>query len=110
MVEVDLQVERSIALHAAVAAKLRDHPELIERAAAKVEVWLARGGRSSALLTRWRDVLGRAPEDIASFLTDRSEEAAWLRKASPFAGALSPQERWRVLREVKARREPLVGR
>lgn len=105
MVGTDLQVERSIALHAAVAAKLRDQPELIRRALAKVDEWLERGGRSTALLLRWRQILDRPTDDVASFLTDRSEEAAWLRKASPFAGALSPQERWRVLREVKARLE-----
>lgn len=31
------------------------------------------------------------------------EEARELRQSSPFAGALSPRERWRIWREVRAR-------
>jgi hypothetical protein len=99
----DLAYERSLALHAAVADRLRREPELLERARAKLREWIARDGRSSPLWLRWREVLDRPVDDVAVFLTERSEEAAWLRKASPFAGFLTPQERLRILRAVRAR-------
>lgn len=99
----DLQYERSVALHAAVAEKLRKDPAVLDRARKKLEEWLRRGGRSSPLWMRWREILELPVDEIASLLTERSEDAAWLRQASPFAGALSPDERLRILREVRAR-------
>jgi hypothetical protein len=103
VVAIDLRYEQSIALHAAVADRLRQHPELLDRARAKLDEWLARGGRSNPLLLRWREILERPLDEVATFLTERSQEAAWLRKASPFAGMLAPQERLRILREVRTR-------
>jgi len=100
---IDLQYERSLALHAAVAERLREDPEILGRACRKLGEWLSRGGRSTPLWMRWREVLNRPIDDIAAFLTERSEEAAWLRKASPFAGVLPPEERLRILRDVRAR-------
>lgn len=99
--EVVLGAERSLALHAAVATKLLADPEIVARARRKLEDWIARGGRSVPLWERWREILGQAPEEIARVLQDRSEEAAWLRKASPFAGALDPRQRLEVLRGLR---------
>jgi hypothetical protein len=104
-VAVDIQARRSLALHAAVAKKLRRRPELLDRARAKLDEWISRGGRSSPLWLRWREILRRPREEVASFLTAESEEAAWLRTASPFAGALAPRERLRILRETRAETE-----
>src|SRR3990172_2485485 len=95
-----LHVERSIALHAAVAAKLLAQPVLVERARAKLRQWLAAGGRSSPLWRRWAEILDKPHDAVLAFLVERSEEADWLRKASPFAGILTPQERWRILRQT----------
>lgn len=93
--------EQSLALHEAVAAELREHPEILERARRKVEEWLARGGRSTPLLRQWQQVLAMPVEDVVAVMVDRSEESAWLRKASPFAGALTPARRLEVLRDVR---------
>jgi hypothetical protein len=106
MDEYRFRLERSIALHEAVAEKLRSTPEILERARIKVDEWLARGGASTPLLVRWREILARPREEVAAQLTARSEEADWLRKASPFAGALEPRERERILREVRQRLGP----
>ena len=100
-----LRVETSLALHAAVAERLKVDPEVLDRARCKVEDWLARGGSSTELLQRWREILGSPAETIQQALTERSEAADWLRKASPFAGALPPRERERILREVRRRIE-----
>lgn len=101
-----LDFERSLALHRAVADKLRADPSIIDRARRKLAEWLARGGRSGPLWRRWQDILEGTPDEVAAFLVDRSEDAAWLRKASPFAGVLSPAERKRILEETRARIEP----
>jgi hypothetical protein len=99
-----LDYERSLALHEAVAHKLRENPELLDRARAKLEEWIAGGGRSTPLLLRWRQVLAGSVEEVAALLTDPSEDAAWLRSASPFAGVLDPQTRLAILRRVRQRR------
>lgn len=106
MERVRLDVERSLALHAAVAEKLQERPEILDRARARLGEWLTRGGRSAPLWRRWQEILDSPAAEVAAFLTDRSEEAAWLRKASPFAGVLTARERWRILREVRERLEP----
>ena len=101
----DLHSELSLALHAAVAQRLPSQPEVLDRARRKIDEWLADGGSSSPLLKRWSEILALPPQQIAAVLTERSEEAAWLRKASPFAGALDPRERERILRAVRQRFE-----
>jgi hypothetical protein len=98
-----LAYERSLALHEVVAQRLRIEPAILDRARAKLEEWIDRGGRAVPLLLRWRAVLSGSPEQVAAFLTDPSEDAAWLRSASPFAGALDNQTRLAVLREVRHR-------
>jgi hypothetical protein len=40
---------------------------------------------------------------VAAFLVERGELADELRQSSPFAGALKPQERWRIWRETRER-------
>lgn len=100
-----LDYERSLALHAAVAEKLRDHPEILVHARRNLGTWLATGGRSAPLWSRWQEILGRPLEAIESFLVDPSEDAAWMRKASPFAGVLRPEERLRILRDTRTRLE-----
>jgi hypothetical protein len=100
-----LNFDRSLALHAAVAAKLRDHPEIIDQARSRIERWLSADGSSGVLLRQWQELLERPVDELVAFMTERSEEAAQMRKASPFAGALRPEERLRVLRDVRARLE-----
>jgi hypothetical protein len=48
-------------------------------------------------------VLADDPVSIAAFLVERSELAEELRQSSPFAGALTPQERWKIWRETRER-------
>jgi hypothetical protein len=95
--------ERSLALHEAVAQRVREDPAILDRALAKLEEWIGRGGRAVPLLLRWRDVLSGSAEQVAALLTDPSEDAAWLRSASPFAGVLDAQTRLAILRRVRRR-------
>lgn len=102
---MDFAYEKSLALHAAVAERLRAEPALVERAQAKLETWIARGGRSVPLLIEWRPLLDGPLDTLLAFLTERSERAAQLRSCSPFAGFLDPRERERILRAVRRRHE-----
>lgn len=91
---------RSIAFHRLVAERLDD--ERLELARHRVEGWLSAGGpvpEPAAL--RWRELLSRPAAEIAHALVEDSEEMRDLRQNTPFAGALAPRERWRIIREVR---------
>lgn len=66
-----MDYERSLALHRAVAEKLREDPRILEQARRNLETWLARGGGTVSLWRRWEEILDRPPEQVASFLVER---------------------------------------
>jgi hypothetical protein len=95
--------ERSLALHAAVAERLRADPMLVERAAERVRGWLREPGPVPApLAAAWLDALSGPPDALFALLSDRGERARQLRQCTPFAGVLDARTRWRILRESRA--------
>ena len=92
--------ERSLALHQAVAEKLLDEPAVLARARHKVESWHQDGSVHPHYAAAWRRLLALTPEEIARRLVDRNQEMTDLRQSSPFADALSPRERWAILRRL----------
>jgi hypothetical protein len=95
--------ERSLAYHQAIASRLLREPEVLEAARLRVAGWLEGAGPAPFYARRWAEILAGDGASVAAFLTERSELATELRSSSPFAGALSPQERWRIHREVRER-------
>jgi hypothetical protein len=95
-----LAEERSLALHRAIAERLRSDPRILERARERVRRWAESGGAHPDYVDAWEVVLSRPPEGIAAFLVDPGEHARALRQASPFAGSLTPRERWSIWRAV----------
>jgi hypothetical protein len=87
---------RSLALHQAVAKKLRAHPEMIEIARENLSRWYAGAGRSQPYLDEWRRILDLPLEEILALLEQDGERMTALRQSSPFAGILEPAERWAV--------------
>lgn len=87
---------RSIAMHQAIAAKLRRDPDLLRIAHDNLNRWMAEGGHSMPYLEAWRSLLGRPLEDLCALIAEDSERMAALRQNSPFAGILTPRERWRI--------------
>ena len=83
--------ERSLALHAAVAAKLQRDPALIERARANLSRW--RAWLNGNWMDAWQLILDGPLEGVVACLKERSERATRLRQSSPFAGLLTQQER-----------------
>jgi hypothetical protein len=95
--------ERSLALHHAVAERLRADPSLIERARRRVEDWLRDGTVARPSAEAWREVLAGTVEGVAAFLEDPGDRARQLRQASPFAGFLDARTRWSILRRARER-------
>ena len=98
-----LSEERSVAYHRAIAERLQHQPEILENARRRVATWLASGESARFYARKWAEILAGDPSSIAAFLVERSELADELRQSSPFAGALRPQERWRIWRETRER-------
>lgn len=98
--------ERSIRLHRAVAEKLRHDPSLLDRARQRVETWIDDGSVHPHYALAWRDVLTLGADQLAAYLIDPGERMRSLRQCSPFAGALTPQERWQILRQAKDAEAP----
>ena len=97
--------ERSLALHHAVAARLRSDPSLLDAARRRVREWAGRGDVSRFYVEEWERVLGGSVEEVCALLVDPSERARALRQVTPFAGVVGPRERWRIWREVQERGE-----
>lgn len=95
--------ERSVAYHRVVAERLRSQPEILEKARQRVQTWLAASAEPPFYARKWAEILEGDVPSIAAFLVERSELATELRQSTPFAGALQPQERWRVWRETRER-------
>ncbi len=104
MAATRLEVEqRSLALHRAVAEKLRQQPERLEEARQRVDGWLRDGSVGERYALAWRDALATPVPDLLALLCDPGEHASELRQVSPFAGILEPRERWEILRRCGMR-------
>lgn len=106
--ELQLSESKSLALHTAVAAKLLADPQVLHRARERAAAWLRDGSAHRWYADAWLQVLAGQPAQIAEFLTDVGQRACALRQNSPFAGALTAQERKAVLQpfERRANDEP----
>ena len=92
--------QRSLELHRAIAAKLREQPELLAIAHDNLTRWSKTGGRSQPYWDAWREILERPLEEVLSLLVLDNERMTALRQAAPFAGILEPKERWAIYARV----------
>jgi len=99
----ELAAERSLALHEAVAERLRAEPNLRVAARARVAEWLQDGTVARSYADEWMTLLERPLKELLDALTGRTEHLHDLRQVSPFAGVLDPRTRWRIHREVGER-------
>ena len=97
--------ERSLRLHRAVGDKLLRDSTVLAKARERVERWRLDGSVHPRYAEAWRRVLSLSPEEISDRLTDPGETMRALRQCSPFAGALDPRERWRILRQAREARD-----
>jgi len=83
-------------MYRAVAAKLRCRPELLAVAHDNLSRWTADAGRSQPYFEEWRRILAMPFEEMLALVVEDSERMTALRQCTPFAGALSPRERWDI--------------
>src|SRR5262245_46561416 len=89
-----LDEARSLAMHAAIAAKIEGQPKLLEIARNNLKRWRARWEDAvPAWHQEWCEILDRPWVEIVAVMTEPGEEFARLRQSSPFAGVLSAEER-----------------
>jgi hypothetical protein len=96
-----LAEERSIAYHRVIAERLVRDPALLDAARARVRGWLETQQPVPAYASAWNEILAQEVVAIAAFLVDPGERARELRQSSPFAGYLSPRERWQLWHETR---------
>lgn len=98
---------RSLALHAAIAQRLREHPVAVtDRARANLATMREKHPAAIRLLREWTVLLERPLDALLPVLTDPSEWARELRHVTPFGGILSARERTAVYRAFADHAEP----
>ena len=97
----ELAEARSLALHRAIAARLREDPAVLERARDRVRGWLETGAVAGYWASEWNRILSGSVDEICAWLVDESEHARAMRQVTPFAGAIDARTRWRIWREVR---------
>ena len=92
--------EWSLVYHRAVAELLVGSPEpVLSRARRNLARLAARHhGGARRYLDRWNVLVNGPREDLIAALTGEGEAERDLRQCSPFAGVLTPAERWRLFR------------
>lgn len=98
-----LAEERSLAFHRRIAELLREEPELVTQARDRLQRWIDAGSVSPAWGEAWAQLLAGPVEELRRLPEADDEHTRQMRQASPFAGVLSPSERWRIWRDVEER-------
>jgi transcriptional regulator with XRE-family HTH domain len=88
---------RSLALHRAIAQRLRQDPQAaIEAAETNLERMRSQHPHARGLLDEWSSILTRPVDSVVEAMIDPSMHARDLRNATPFAGVLTDVERTAV--------------
>jgi hypothetical protein len=99
----ELAEERSLALHALIAARIQGDREVAAAARARVAQWQRDGSVHPSYANAWMSLLDGPTPQLIAMLVDRGERGRALRQCTPFAGVIDPRTRWRVWREVRER-------
>jgi hypothetical protein len=106
--------ERSLAMHQLIAKKVQADPALLDKARHNMRRWRDSDGGPRLALAEWEEILRGPVDQVAQFLSERSERATRLRQSSPFAGILTEAERRAIYesystRTYHPRGEPNLG-
>lgn len=83
-------------MHRAIAEKLRDKPELLGIARDNLKRWRPTAGRSTPHIDAWEKFLDKPLDELLALIVEDSEHMRAMRQTGPFAGILSPKERWMI--------------
>jgi len=88
---------RSLALAQAIVAKIDANPMPgVHLALSNITRWCA--DHDVPCYLEWREILQRPWPEVRATLLDDTEEGRRLRQSNPFAGVLTPHERWAIYR------------
>ena len=107
IVKNHLQIdERSLLLARAIVRKIDSDPkrEGLSKARRTCRRWA--GEHGNPYIREWSSILEGPWPLIRERLLDPSEAGTALRQTNPFAGVLSPRERWALYREYGKRHDP----
>lgn len=92
---------RSLLLARAVAEKIDNDParEGLQLARENCARWLQR--HPARAHDEWAAILQRNWTEVRAILLDETEYGQRLRQSNPFAGVLTPQERWAIYESFK---------
>ena len=93
--------ERILAEHKLIAERLS--PTVRDHARDNLRRWASRypADKQPLWMREWADLLAGDEDRLIEVLTSPSEEARRLRSSSPFAGVISPRERWALHKELE---------
>src|ERR1035438_10384593 len=74
--------QRSLALHRAIADKLRADPSLVEVARENLDRWSRQNGRSQPYWDAWRALLNSPLEDLLARMVEESEAMTAIDRSS----------------------------
>lgn len=98
--------QRSLAMHRLVADKIRRDPALFEKAKGTLARWRTIVcPASQPYLEEWERLMEQGMDACLTVAVEDSERATALRQSSPFAGILTNQERFAILREWNRERQ-----
>lgn len=77
-------------------------PDLLEHTRARVAAWHRDGSVAKPYVEAWERLLDLPLPELTARVLEPSEAGHDLRQVSPFAGVLSPRERWQILRGARS--------
>ena len=91
--------ERTLAMHRLVVEKIRQDPDLFDKAQATLARWRQVVSiNSQPYLHEWESLMNQGMEVCLAAAVEESEHATALRQSSPFAGLLTHRDRFTFLR------------
>lgn len=93
---------RSIQLHRAIAQKLMASPEPVLEKARRQAAVMQQDPRTKPYGDAWIHLLDLPLSLLVERMTENTEQMTDLRQCTPFAGVLTPQERWKIYRQFRA--------
>ncbi|MFC4484039.1 hypothetical protein [Cupriavidus campinensis] len=93
---------RSLLLHQRVAEKLAANPALLGCAVVNLDRWRDADAGESPDRQGWRRLLDGRLDDVLAVLVDPGERGVRMRKASPFPGVLTEDERRSIIEAWKS--------
>lgn len=97
------RIDRQVAaMHRIIAERLRSGDlSPLQKARSNLERWeLQFGGVLPDGYLEWVAILDSGLDAVLRVLEGDDQEAVRIRSSSPFAGVLSPRERWEILRRA----------